>query len=324
MKKRNFCKVFIISLLNFIIFLLSIIFISSIYNIKNHSSYLDNDDVYRNLKCKENSLHNTFNKHYKGEAALFSFVTIGIFVYLLILMVIMKFDIYDNSYLYPNYEINIDSQNNNFNGDGVTNRRLNSHPQTQIIEINDFLDDDKFLRQLLFFSFLFVQIFYILEIIVISAYLSVTNNMKSKENKEKCKKYIEDISTVYKNLIVVGYLFFALFIFFYIYLALLYNKLGEGSQIKLKKCIDSQYCEFLGDCLESFCLCCTNCVKTKTEYEIKIDNENIAREIEGTNEQKDDYIKNLINFKKKLGNLNSTISKGSSIQLSNVYKNIYK
>ena len=79
MKVENFCKLFIFSILNLTCFLLSVIFLTSSYNLQDQSYF---------IKCE----YNTFNNQYAGIATLFSFNLIAFIVFTTALVIIIKKD----------------------------------------------------------------------------------------------------------------------------------------------------------------------------------------------------------------------------------------
>ncbi len=131
MKEENCCKIFIYSIVNFIRFLLSIIFLTSVYNIKDQD-YVVNNFYYNyyyneNNKCSEKD----FNKHYKTICAFFSLNFISFFLFIIALLIIMKRNkkneknIFDNISYYEEEEEN--NQNNNVNGQNVLNVNINNN-----------------------------------------------------------------------------------------------------------------------------------------------------------------------------------------------------
>ena len=316
MNNKNFCKIFIISFLNLIIFLFSVIFLSSVYNIKNHSSYFE--FTFDN-NCETNfyNLNDMFNKHYKGISALFSFIVIGVFIYLVVLIIIILEDFEDRKNINNNFQNNVININipNNTNSDDANTERVVHYNRTNVNDYEeDILDKNKNVQYFLFYSFLFIQIFYFIEIIVLAAYYGKSKNLESKEKRDKCKLMIQQLSDVYQDLITVGFIFFAIFLLFYLYLALLYGIIGEGAQERLKTLIDSKYCECCGICLQTFCECCNKCVETKSDAEIEIENREKEKNLKKEIEQKEVYIKNLEKYKNDLSRLCDTYSSSISEQ----------
>ena len=68
MNKNDFCKLLILSIINLVVYFLSIIFLTSVYNIK--------DQCITNF---ENCNTKPYRSHYNGIAATFSIETISFF-----------------------------------------------------------------------------------------------------------------------------------------------------------------------------------------------------------------------------------------------------
>ena len=148
-------------------------------------------------------------------------------------------------------------------------------------------------------TFVCCQIFYFIELIIISSFYHKSRNFVSKSCSDK-----NELIAIYRNLLIVGYIFFFLYVLFYIYLLILYNKCGSSAKKRLSKMIKSQYCEYCSDCIEKGCLKCTECFKTKTDIEIDEENRVNQRRLEEDNNTKLKYIESLEAYKKDLENLN--------------------
>ena len=313
MKALNFCKVFIFSVVNLIIFLLSIIFLTSAKNVQDQLSYI------KYLVLKDSKKFGCFtvdldkiDKHYAGIATLFAFIIIGVCVYLVSLIILIKMEKFDQEGRNNNnYGANYNYQNNNINDIINTNRIMsNQNNQNPIQENdeNDALDEEKYLRWFLLLSFIFIQLLYAVELFVLTGYLSEINDMAKKigdGKNENCQDLVKELANVYKDSIIVGYILFFIFIISYLYLLLLYNKIGEGAQKRLGVFINSKFCVCCGSCLECLCKSCKDCFSTKTDSEIQVENENKAKDIEEQNIQKNKKIQELEKYKKNLTNLNS-------------------
>lgn len=187
MKALNFCKVFIFSVVNLIIFLLSIIFLTSAKNVQDQLSYIKYELKFsRKFGCLTVDL-DKIDKHYTGIATLFAFIIIGECVYLVSLIILIKVEKFDqegrNNNNYQNYGANYNYQNNNINDIPNTNRIMsNQNNQNSIQENdeNDVLDEEKYLRWFLLGSFIFIQIFYAVELFVLTGYLAEINDMAKK------------------------------------------------------------------------------------------------------------------------------------------------
>ena len=80
MKALNFCKVFIFSVVNLIIFLLSIIFLTSAKNVQDQLSYIKYVLKYSRKFSSFTVDLDKIDNHYAGIATLFAFIIIGVCV----------------------------------------------------------------------------------------------------------------------------------------------------------------------------------------------------------------------------------------------------
>ncbi len=301
MKKENFCKVFIFSILNLIVFLLSIIFLTSVINIKDQNHYINSE-----LDCGNKK---EFDNHYSAIAALVSFVFIGVIAYIIFLILLIKKDKFDNGDSYnneynrKNVIIQNNFENNNIIYDINSDLYRMEKPQKNIEQKDDdesdIFETDKYLKNLLFWTFFAIQVLYFIEVIVLSAFLGGANNYQKKVGFH-CEDEIKELKNVYIVLIIVGYIFLAIFIFFYLFLLVLYKKLGSGVQKKVDNLIESTYCECSNSCLKSLCTSCSNYFKTMTDDEIQQQNLNEVENIEEENERKRKNIEELKKYKEKL------------------------
>ena len=338
MRAENFCKLFILSLLNLLCILLSIIFLTSISNIISQV-------YYSKLSCSS-SIQIYYN-HYKGIAVIFAFIFCGFFVFIIALIIIIKKDKidkeanynrnYQNNQNILNYDNNINNINVNNNNIMIiqgsnSNRNMNLHGLQADLRVNiheeekpDFFDESRPIKLTLLYSFGVCHILYLIEIILLAAFLSKS---KSLEKTEDCNYIMKTFSNVYRDLVVVAYIFFFIFLIFYIFILILFKKLGKSAQKRLEKLTSSQYCECLNNCLASCCVTCTNCFSSLTDEEREKLNKENAENIQMTNEQRAVEIKKLNDYKVKLSNHNSIYSRRdpSALEISSLnlysFKNI--
>lgn len=325
MKKENFCKVFIFSILNLIVFLLSIIFLTSVINIKDQNHYINSE-----LNCGNRK---EFDNHYSAIAALVSFVFIGVIAYIIFLILLIKKDKFDNGDSYnneynrKNVIIQNNFENNNIIYDINSDLYRMEKPQKNIEQKDDdesdIFETDKYLKNLLFWTFFAIQVLYFIEVIVLSAFLGGANNYQKKVGFH-CEDEIKELKNVYIVLIIVGYIFLAIFIFFYLFLLVLYKKLGSGVQKKVDNLIESTYCECSNSCLISLCTSCSNYFKTMTDDEIQQQNLNEVENIEEENERKRKNIEELKKYKEKLNKFNMNIHKRNPSQTELNELNLFK
>lgn len=347
MKIANFCKIFIFSLLNLLCYLLSIIFLTSTYNIKDQIKYLKNlANYYSSTSSYCN--YKAYNKHYSGIAALFTFITLGFITYTIILLMFIKkykIDKENNRNFLENLgeANNVDirnNENNIYNENRVipydqtpnnnvrpneilesynSNREIvNNQPSNKPNFDDDVLERDesaKFLMNLLLGVFIFCQVLYFVELIVLSAFHRKSKSMEKSDDLYDCG--FSRFTRIYRDLIIVGYIIFIVFIIFYIILLIFYKKLGERSEITLEKL---RFCKICDDCIIELCKKCTEIFKTKTDEEEKQFSDNVPKELEGTDEEKEIYIKNLKKYKDDLNKYNNNLL--SETGTENNYENI--
>ena len=358
MKNENFCKIFIYSLLNFICFLLSIIFLTSVYNIKDQDYVINNYNYYdtKTEVCSQN----TFNKHYSSICALFSFYVISSFIFIIVLLIIIKRDKMDKENLIDNTidnineinqsnnrnsqeviiingrnnnniendnssyrcknDLSVDINNNNNNNNNNNENNRNNGNENNInkynlynneINVDDSNEEDiehfKTLMNILLYTFLFCQLLYFIELIVLSFFHH--KSKKISEEETACKDIIDNyIIKTYRDLLIVGYIFFFIFIIFYCFIFIL--QFGKSSKKKLLKIADKGYFECFSKCIENRCVDLANCFKTKSDEEIRQENAQTARDINTEILEKGKYINELEDYISKLKKLNSKYPTG--------------
>ena len=313
MKVENFCKIFIFSLLNLACFLLSVVFLTSVYNLQNQSYFIG---------CE----YKTFYNQYEGIATLFSFSLIAFIVYTAALVIIIKKDKMESENNNPKYEtrdINTEQfDNNNISSGERVKKYENNDQNNQNIEeeeMEDVTSTNQGIMITLIISFVCCQIFYFIELIIISAFYNKSLSFDSKSCKD-----IDELTKINKNLLIVGYIFLIIYLLFYIYLLILYNKCGQSAKKRLAKLTNSKYCECYSHCIETGCLKCTECFKSKTDEEINDENRIHQRRLEEDNSTKLKYIESLETYKKDLENLNRLNSTGIVDEKELTRLNLYK
>ena len=144
MKEENFCKILIYSILNFICFLLSIIFFTSVYNIK-YQDYDINNIFYcylleKHYKCSQED----FNNQYRPILAMFILYLMSFLLFIFVLLIIMKrnkkneMNIFDKTS--DNEEEN--NQNNNGNEHNILSVNINNNNNNNILTSERRLDNN--------------------------------------------------------------------------------------------------------------------------------------------------------------------------------------
>lgn len=320
MNEEEFCKIFLFSLINFICYYLSIIFLTSTYNAKSQANY------YQKFidQCTINK--DSYNKQYGGIATVFTFITIMFLIYIIQLILLIKKN-----------KLDVETKNINSKEKNITNEEDNHEedfgvrrgPSTDEIiyvknNINNETNNSKDRRDnvivnkkemsILFFSFILIQFLYFIELIIISAF-----HGKTKNQQQNCIS-LKNITKIYTGLLIVGYILFGIFIFFYIYLFILYNKLGIGAKNRLEKLTNSKYCEFFNKCLKKLCIKCVDFFRTETDEELEKKNKIKIKELKEIIQEKEKQIKDLEKYKNNLKELKS-IMNHTSINKKKTFKN---
>ena len=313
MKFVNFYKIFIFSSLNLLAYLLSVIFLTATYNIK-----IDTSSHYSGIAALFSFI----------TIGLIFFTTV-----LLIIIKKVKID-NENLDIYSIDQLEDENKKNEIEKDQskiiqfdkdkeIENKIIiqndiiiqsycsdrenmdKNNPSTgppsiniPIINEEDPLETDdslKILMTLLLSSFIFCQILYLVELIVLSAFLNLTKRLEDKIGKK--------VST---NLLIIGYLFLFIFLIFYILLLIIYNKRWEKAKAKLEKL---RFCKICEECIIAGCKKCTGLFETMTDEEFKQYIENKKKNLKGSNEEKEVHINDLEKYKKDLEDLNDLVNK---------------
>ena len=336
MKVETFCTILIYSLLNFMAFLLSVIFIASVEN----ANYDDNVTAID---------------------LLFSFFFISFFFFLVSLMIIIKHDKFDkeklNDNIIPNTEdnkeianppdqegnnkikyneedeksekrlnnkinenkeviyrnsdahqiytitnnndnynitvINFDEQNNNQNNPNDNNNNNENNMNLNTNNNNneeDMQDSDKILMKILLYTFIICQLFYFAELITVTTFYG------------KRKRVI-----IYRDLVIVGYIFFGVFAILYILLIVL--KFTNSARERILNLGDGGLSACCNEFIENRCNDLNNCFKTKTDEEIEISKKERVNQLEKEIEEIKTTITELEKYKKRLNEFNDKLSK---------------
>jgi hypothetical protein len=339
MKAENFCTIFIYSIINFVIFLLSISFLISVDGVNKY---------YEKIKG------NQYN-HRPAIVVLFIFFIISFLIFLGVMIYILKLDRFDQENEGENQYIGMEEQRNannyedirnNINGNIPTTERLN-HDNNDILNLNnnvisgpatanimnnmnsgnnnnannnnrinqnnrnrnnnnedlninnnngeETMDQEeaipnfKNLMRILFYSFLFCQIVYLIELIVLTVF---TSGLKNEYEKK-----------IYKNSIIFGYIFFCLFLLLYIFLFVV--KFTQSGRNSLKSFVNKIDNQCLNEFIENRCIDLTNCFRTKAkrDQENQIEKRRKIEENEVKIGKLKDYKKDLESFNVKLRDL---------------------
>ena len=290
MEEDKFCQLFLYSLINLICFLLATIFLTTLYNIKSQLILL-------HLSQK---LQTSYNNSYSAIAALFTFEFLGFFVFMIIMMILIK-KIKVNKVEFDRFrismQVNIAQNQNQNNNDINTDERFEANNNININNnfnnntINEKNDDNENstinnLEKATLACFIYCQIIYLIEVIVLTAYFTKSKDLEIEFNKKENGEYF---TKRYRDLMIVGYIFLIIFILFDLFTILIITKCGINPETEEERREQEnqkrRYCEFCSKCIAEACYNMAkkfrNCIKTKEEINKEIqDLEKKSEELE--------------------------------------------
>ena len=174
MKDKDFCLMFLYSLINLVCFLLNVIYLTSLFNVRSQTKLLgidnikdydyDDDDFRSDLDIYQNS--------YTATATLFAFNFLGFLGFMIVLILLIN-----------KIKVNrIDNERNNapeeqlhpYGDDIRTDERIGSIDNTTYTNNNNKQNEEGYekLIKIMWLFFLFSQLVFLIEIIVITVYHS--------------------------------------------------------------------------------------------------------------------------------------------------------
>ena len=333
MEEKKFFQLFLYSLVNLVSFLLSVIFLTSLYNVRSQTKLIGIDlllDEESYFYSKDFEKFRSYGNSYVGIAVLFTFCFFGFFGFMVILMLLVKQYKIDNvdrermRKIHANptkSENNVDSKDNNNNNDnnnkGNNGTYENSEERpsnyVQVNVSNVYLEDSSSispdtLRKIMIFFYIYCQGIYLIEVMVLTAYLSVSKDLE----KDLLKEFDDDgkyFTRIYRDLVIVGYVFLFLFLVFDLYTLIL----ACGRNRRKKKSIRKP--DIFHEDTEVFCLFFSNCITkccekmgtafSGCERETENDEEKlkeILAELDKNIEDLENYLKNLEDLNQKIEN----------------------
>ena len=322
MEEKKFFQLFLYSLVNLVSFLLSVIFLTSLYNVRSQTKLIGIDDLLERDN-KEAEKFRSYGNSYVGIAVLFTFCFFGFFGFMVILMLLVKQYKIDNvdrermRKIHANptkSENKVDSKDNN-NGNNGTYENSEERPSNyvQVNVSNVYLEDSSSispdtLRKIMIFFYIYCQGIYLIEVMVLTAYLSVSKDLE----KDLLKEFDDDgkyFTRIYRDLVIVGYVFLFLFLVFDLYTLIL----ACGRNRRKKKSIRKP--DIFHEDTEVFCLFFSNCITkccekmgtafSGCERETENDEEKlkeILAELDKNIEDLENYLKNLEDLNQKIEN----------------------
>ena len=284
MKDNDFCLMFLYSLINLVCFLLNVVYLTSLYNVRSQTKLLGIEDV-------NNEDLDIYKNSYTATAALFAFNFLGFFGFMIVLLLLInkvkvkRTDTEANDQpeiVHQNgYDIRTDERMGN--SDNNTNTNNNKQKEEGY---------EKLIRIMLLF-FLFSQLVFLIEIIVITVYHNKSSDLESEPELANIKSELDYFTKIYRDLIIVGYIFIVLFIIFDLIAAILTFQCGRRIKFvsnDMENLDEHKFCDCFSDCL-------TNCCEKMAE---------IFNKCERENEDNEEYLKKkLENLEKKYEELNT-------------------
>lgn len=255
MKDDEFCQMFLSALINLICFLLSVICLTCLYNVNSQIKILGIEKI---------SDYVSYRNSYTATAVLFTFEFFGFVGFMIILMLLIKHSKVNNA----------DKERRILLDILEVKKMLERNEETKDIIPNYIpikgerftLDSVAYIKagtmiKIMLFLFVYCQCVILIQVIVLTAYLYKSIDLQKKlENQFGEKKFGKYLTSIYRDLIIAGYTFLVLFIFFDLYTLILVTKCGRREE---KKKIDNKnymedfskhrYCGFFSNCLTKCC-----------------------------------------------------------------------
>ena len=312
MKDDDFCQMLLYSLINLICFLLTVIFLTSLYNVRSQLKLLRIDiwsESYSDLEMYQNS--------YTATATLFAFNFLGFVGFMgVLLLLIKKMKVNKSDYESNNMrEINI----NQMNGDVRTDERMGNTGtiENTALNRNKPQEDHQKLLKIMLIFFLFSQFVFLIEVIVLTVYHSQSSDLESDQELGRYHSVSElnYFTKIYRDLIIVGYIFLVIFIVFDLYTIILVTKCGKRfkfEQNDMENLDKHKYCDF-------FSVCLTNCCEKMAEIFNKCEREDDNNEdkLKERLKKLEEKYTELNDYSEKLKKLNENISKNNTIDSIN-------
>jgi hypothetical protein len=256
-----------------------------------------------------------YQNSYTATATLFAFNFLGFVGFMgVLLLLIKKMKVNKSDYESNNMrEINI----NQMNGDVRTDERMGNTGtiENTALNRNKPQEDHQKLLKIMLIFFLFSQFVFLIEVIVLTVYHSQSSDLESDQGLGYSQSELNYFTKIYRDLIIVGYIFLVIFIVFDLYTIILVTKCGKRlkfEQDDMENLDKHKYC----DC---FSVCLTNCCEkmatifNKCEREDE-NNEEVLKERLKKLEEK---YKELNDYSEKLKTLNENISKNKTMDSIN-------
>ena len=255
MEDSQFILQFLNSIITLICFLLNVIFMTALYNVRSQAKMFglivdkSNDDDYDgNYYADDYEPYNgkfvSYENSYLAIAVLFSICLLDFFGFMITLLIsINDYKIerenkerdneinkgYPNEFGNPNSEERLNNNNLNLNMNMNRNMNMNFYPNSNMNNMNNSNGEDPNAvrkRKAMMAFFIIGQIDYLIEIIVLTVYHSKAGSLE-KDLFESIGESGEYFTKIYRDLIIVGYIFLFIFIVFDLFTLVIACNAGE-------------------------------------------------------------------------------------------------
>ena len=254
MEDSQFILQFLNSIITLICFLLNVIFMTALYNVRSQAKMfgliVDEDekkvDSYNSYSRYVPNVDKfvSYENSYLAIAVLFSICLLDFFGFMITLLIsINDYKIerenkerdnemnrgYLNEFGNPNSEERLNNNNLNLNMNMNRNMNMNFYPNSNNNNMNNSNGEDPNAvrkRKAMMAFFIIGQIDYLIEIIVLTVYHSKAGSLE-KDLFESIGESGEYFTKIYRDLIIVGYIFLFIFIVFDLFTLVIACNAGE-------------------------------------------------------------------------------------------------
>ena len=307
MKDDDFCQMFLYSLINLICFLLNIVYLTSLYNVNSQTKLLGIEKDENN-----DSELDIYQNSFTATATLFAFNFLGFLGFMVVLLLLINKTKVNRTDTEVNNAPEIQMYKNN--GDIRTDERIGNSENITNINYNYNKQNKEKYKKLfnwMLFFFLFSQFVFLIEIIVITVYHSKSSELESDSDFKDISSELNYFTKIYRDLIIVGYIFIAIFIIFDLYTVILIMRGGNRVDFEhndMENLNEHKYCDCFSDCLTN---CCEKMavIFNKCERENEEEQKKLNKELEDLEKKYEE----LNNYSQNLKKLNEDISKNKTI-----------
>ena len=326
MNDNDFCQMLLYSLINLICFLLNVIYLTALFNVRSQYKLLgiekviDDDDYsyysyyYDDDEDDEASDLEMYKNSYTATATLFAFNFLGFLGFMIVLLILIN-KIKVNR---TNAEMNNAPAQLPPNSDDIrTDERMGNSENITNTNNNGQKDEEYGkLIKIMWLFFLFSQFVFLIEVIVITAYQSKSSDFESKFSElGYMESELHYFTKIYRDLIIVGYIFIVFFIIFDIIIAIVTFQCGKRVKFVSndnENLNEHKFCDCFSDCI-------INCCEKMAEIFGECERENYAKKeiLQKKLENLEKKYEELNTYSENLRKLNEDISGGKTIDSIN-------